>query len=158
MLTNFAVYITATGQVNRIGSCDSTAVSAQAQTGETAVDTTTIVVDPATQYYLSGVLTARPLMTSVATWDVTSITANGTSTATLGFGLPNPTTVNVTASVNLLSFSQVYRLPPTVTTVLTSTDTVTTGSFLLKTEMVGEYEVTAIAFPYQSNTVIITGT
>jgi hypothetical protein len=98
-------------------------------------------------YYPSGTRTTRPLFTTSNSWNATTITANGTSTATFGSSLPNPTSV-VVEYTNTISSSQ---------QVLQSLDT-TDGSFSLNTTLAGTYLVSFTAFPYQKYSQIITAT
>ncbi len=138
----FTVYNTTTGEILRTGQVPDDMLTIQAQTGETVVEA---IANPATEYYSAGVKTARPLLTTVATWDVTSIIANGTFKATLGATLPNPTTVSVK--------------PPANSGIAAIADqTVTDGTFTLATTVAGAYVVTAKAFPYQDYTVTINAT
>lgn len=139
---NFAVYKTTTGEILRIGKVPDDMLTIQAGTGETVVEA---VADPATEYYLAGVKTARPLLTTVATWSTLTLVANGVATATLGATLPNPTKINITPPANL-------GIAPI------AEQTVVDGSFVLSTTVAGAYKVTAKAFPYQDYTVTINGT
>lgn len=138
-MKQYVVYVTASGEVLRTGNCLDDDLALQAGTGETAVQDT---ANDATEYYPSGVKTTRPLITSVATWDTTSITANGTAKATLGSSLPNPSTVFITPPAGL-------GLPAV------APQTVTDGTFRLSTTVPGAYTVTVRAFPYQDYTVTI---
>lgn len=138
-MKSFAVYKTTTGEILRTGQVPDAMVAIQAQTGEAAIEA---VADPATEYYSAGVKTARPLLTTVATWSVTSISANGTAKATLGATLPNPTAITIVPPAGL-------GIAPI------AEQTVTDGSFELSTTVAGAYIVTAKAFPYQDYTVTI---
>lgn len=141
-MINFVTYLIATGLVLRAGVCADDDLALQAGTGETAVEDT---ASDLTDYYPSGVKTTRPLITSVATWDTTSITANGTAKATLGAGLPNPTTVRVIPPAGM-GFAAV------------AAQTVTDGTFRLSTTVTGAYVVRVEAFPYQDYEVTINAT
>lgn len=141
-MKNYVVYITATGEILRTGVCQDADVALQAATGQTSVEDT---ANQATEYYPSGVKTARPLLTTVATWSALTLVANGTATVTLGSTLPNPTKITVTPPPNL----GIAAIPE---------QTVTDGSFVLSTTVAGAYTVTARAFPYQDYTVTINGT
>jgi len=159
MQVNYAVYITSTGEVLQNGSCDDTMVALQAQSaGETAIDTGEIVVDSKTQYYVAGVLTPRPLLTSVATWDVTSIVADGVSTATLGPGLPNPSTVIMEGSIpDIINKDSTYRFT-TSSGIVPAIDEVTDGSYTITTTTTGLFTIIVESFPYQTYTTTISGT
>lgn len=122
---------------------------ANAVTNNTPSGATAYVGDPldtsAIYYYVSGVKTARPLMSTVGSWNTTSITADGISTATFGSSLPNPTTV-------------VVQLPIGVGLTIPGPITVTTGSFSLTTPVPGIYNVIIDAFPYVQLATEITAT
>lgn len=141
-MKNFVVYTTTTGEILRTGQVPDDMLTIQAQTGETAVEA---MADPATEYYSAGVKTARPLLTTVATWSATSIVANGTAKATLGTTLPNPTAITIVPPAGL----GIAAIPD---------QTVIDGSFELSTTVAGAYKVTAKAFPYQDYTVTINAT
>lgn len=96
-------------------------------------------------YYLSGVLTARPLLSTVATWSTLAITANGSSTATLGSGLPNPTTITII-------------VPGSTGIAQVAPQTITSGSFSLTTTQPGTYVVETSCFPYVDTAVSIIAT
>lgn len=108
---------------------DNTPVGMSAYQGE---DTDT----DAEWYYVSGVKTARPLFSSVATWNKTTIDADGVDTATLS-GLPNPT-------------NMVVQVPMGKGLDLPGPFTETSGSFSLTTTVAGTYLVLVEAFPYQT--------
>ncbi len=89
------------------------------------------------------VIVAKPLITAVATWNVTTIDADGVDAATLGAGLPNPTTITVEA--------------------LTGEDAedvadfdVADGVLVLKSLVVGTFSISAKASGYQYYTQTIT--
>lgn len=141
-MIDFVIYLTTTGQVLRTGVCADDDFALQAGAGETAIADT---ANDQTDYYPSGVKTTRPLITSVATWDTTSIVANGTAKATLGATLPNPTTAFIEPPSGL-GFASV------------PVQTVTDGTFRLSTTVAGAYLVTVKAFPRQDYTVTINAT
>jgi hypothetical protein len=89
------------------------------------------------------VLTTKPLITTVATWDVTTIDADGIDAATLGAGLPNPTEI----SIQIITAEGAETIAPF---------NATTGSLVLKSLIIGTYLVTARAAGYKDYTVSIT--
>lgn len=131
--------------VSQIGAdldLDSTAVTANTPAGHTAYEG--LMTDTTYEwYYVGATKTARPLFSSVATWNTTTITANGTSTATLGPGLPNPTGV-------------VIDIPRSSGLDIPAPQTVTSGSFSLTTTVPGVYRVQVKAFPYQGTVYEVT--
>lgn len=140
----YAIYNTTTGEIKKVfGVLPDDTVTVPANVGSGEASSLETSVDPDTEYYVSGVKTTRPLMTTVATWDTTSITANGTSSATLGPSLPNPTNILVSFSIPSIDGSG-------------TSITETSGSFSLTTVAAGSYTVTATAFPYQTYTTVIT--
>ena len=92
---------------------------------------------------VDAVLVARPLVTTVATWDVTTIDADGTDAATLGAGLPDPTSI----SIVIITAQGAEQIVPF---------DVTDGSLVLKSLIIGMYSVTARAAGYKDYTVSIT--
>ena len=88
-------------------------------------------------------LSTKPLITTVATWDVTTIDADGVDAATLGAGLPNPTSI----SILIITARGAEQIAPF---------DVTDGSFVLKSLIAGTYSVTARAAGYKDYTVSIT--
>lgn len=138
--TYFVVYSDTTGELLRVGMCDETLVSAQEiNAGETAVAVNAFY-QPSEYYWhlVNDELTERPDFT--ATWDVTTITANGSSTATLET-LPNPTTIVITVPVGVNSVAD---------------QNITDGSFEMTTNVTGVYTITATAFPYKTQSWEIT--
>jgi hypothetical protein len=89
------------------------------------------------------VLSTKPLLTTVATWDKVSIHATGTDAATLGTGLPNPTEI----SIQVITAEGAETIAPF---------NATTGSLVLKSLIIGTYSVTARAAGYKDYTVSIT--
>lgn len=92
-------------------------------------------------------MTTRALLSTVATWNKTSITANGVDSCTLS-GLPNPTTVTI-------------ELPLTsvISAATVLTYTITDGSFTLSTNDPGTYTVRVLnKFPYAPYSQVITAT
>lgn len=70
-------------------------------------------------------ITSRPAMS--ASWNKTTITADGVDTATFGSGIPSGT------KVDCISFPQTVTPP--------SQETITTGSFSFAADVVGEYVI-----------------
>lgn len=133
----FIVYRDSDGAILRSGECPDDTLSLQAQTDETAIEGE---ANDSTQYISGGVVTARPTLT--ATWNKTTITANGSDTATFGSTLPNPTTVTVGVPVSATA---------------PEAEQVTTGTFSIATPISGEYTVTVMPpFPYMPVTQVIT--
>lgn len=98
-------------------------------------------VDPKTNYVLSGVVTPRPLFSSVATFNKTTITADGTDSAVLGPSLPNPTTVQAISSPSGGES--------------TSLTTITDGSLTIKSSIQGFIRISLKAFPYQDELFLV---
>ena len=136
----YVVYITGTGEIVRNFYGDTASAAAQAGSGESVLAGSG---DPAEKYITGGVITTRPALTGVATWDTLAIDADGVDAATLGSGLPNPTAV--------------YVVPRTAEAIEHSA-TVTDGSLVFKTTVVGTFEITAVAFPYKNYTVEVVAT
>lgn len=136
-----------TGEIERqIGADitnDATAVSSNTPSGYSAY-LGDLADTPEKFYYVGATKTAKPVFTTSGSWDTTSITANGTSTATFS-SLPNPTEVVV-----IVPFVQGVSQPGLIT--------VTSGSFALTTTVPGNYVVTFATFPYQPLTTTITAT
>lgn len=136
-MTAYVVYDTASGRVKRLLNCEPSHISANVQTGESSLEG---VADSQTQYISGGAITARPSIT--ATWNKTTIAANGADAAVLGATLPNPTTVSVKVPAGAVSPSD---------------ETVTGGSFSLATPIAGSYAVTVTPpFPTRVHTQTIT--
>jgi len=89
------------------------------------------------------VLADKTLITTIATWDKTAIADDGVDAATLGAGLPNPTEI----MIQILTALGAEPIVPF---------NATTGSFVLKSLIVGTYKVTARAAGYKDYTVEIT--
>lgn len=94
-----------------------------------------------TNYVLSGVITSRPLFSSVAMFNKTTITADGSDSAVLGPNLPNPTTV------------QAIGLPAGGES--TSLTTITDGSLTVKSSVPGFIQFKLRAFPYQDEIFLV---
>lgn len=92
-------------------------------------------VDPSTAYVLSNNISPRPLFSTVATFDKTTIDADGTDSATLGPSLPNPTQISC------------LQVPVGGGTVeLTE---ITDGKIVIKSSLPGLIYFNLQAFPYQ---------
>ena len=112
------------------------------QPANTTIYTANVSDTGDTIYAFGGNIIARPLFTSVGSWNTLSITANGVSTASFISSLPNPTQVSIVLPSGLGSSH--------------SGTSVTTGTFNLTTTVAGSYVVTFTAFPYQTLTTTIT--
>lgn len=144
MTISYTVYDNTSGQIQYFGTVpDSTHYALIPVTVYQTLTTDSIDSD-AHWYYVSGVLTARPLLTSVASWSTTSITANGVSSAVFGSGIPNPTTVSIIQQGN-----------KAVTPV---SGTITSGTLTITANYPGTYLVTMNVFPYQDYSQVITAT
>lgn len=147
MDTFVAIYKTATGQITkRLVIPDDYAMSiADANTGSgEAYITLTSDFDPAVSYVdtVGLVLVDRPLLSTVATWSATALTANGVATVTLGSSLPSNTIVRFISTPDAVG-----AVPD---------QTVADGSFSFSTLATGAYIVNTFAFPYQDTTTTIT--
>lgn len=94
-----------------------------------------------TDYFPSGVYTTRPKLSSVATWDKETLRGDGTDTATLGTGLPNPTYLRL--------------LPQEAPGVSEVEGTCVDGSASITFQTAGVYHILAQAWPYQDETYIL---
>lgn len=139
----FIIYTTSTGEIRNYIEQDDIS---DAPTGPAGTSTMEVTVGlAASLYYVpSGVLTARPYLSSVATWDSTTLTANGVDTVTLGSGLPATTTYTIT--------------PLSDNGVDVVTGSVTDGSLTITTDAVGPFKVELDGiFPYLTDVEVITG-
>lgn len=153
-MSNTLIIHNSTGRILRtyVGTYASPTDLTDTASGELYVEETSpVLIDPGAykMNFSGGVYTraARPLLSTVATWNKTSITANGTDSATLS-GLPNPTTI-------------VIDLPAgsTIDSSITLTYTITDGSFTLTANAPGTYTIHAYdPFPYQTYSQTITAT
>jgi hypothetical protein len=96
------------------------------------------IVDPGT----NNAVTTRPLLSTIASWTATSLSANGTATVTLS-SLPNPSNYSI-------------QVPEGVNSI--PDGVVTTGSLIFKTNYPGLYTVTIDSFPFQLYKQTITAT
>jgi len=145
----YAIYTVATGEIQKVISLsedDTTdTVANNVSVGE---DFITADAEPLRDevYVVSGVLTARPALSAIATWNKTSITANGVDSATLGSGLLNPTTIKVHPDVDAMKNGGDGALV-----------VVTDGSITFATEAAGKYDFEVVnPFPYLPTTYTIT--
>jgi len=97
-------------------------------------------------YFPSTIRTTRPLLTTVASWNKTTLISDGTDSVTFGSGLPNPTTVNI-------SFISIGLLPPNDVTQV-----VTDGTLTITTTVLLDLQINIDVFPYQPYSQIITVT
>lgn len=144
MTISYTVFTNSTGKIDSYGVVPDAAHYALIPFVSGQTVTTDSIDTDANWYYLGGVLTPRPLLTTLATWSTLAITANGISSAVLGSGLPNPTPV----SIQLLNKSGVMPV----------TGSVTTGSLTITANYPGSYQVTTNIFPYKDYQVIIVAT
>jgi hypothetical protein len=132
----FIVYRNSDGMILRTGEFQEGVLASQAGAGETAISGT---ADDILEYISGGSVTSRPVIS--ATWNKTSIIANGIDSAILGSALPNPTSV-------LVSVPPGATLPPE--------EIVVTGSFSFATPIAGSYTIKVIPpFPYQPHEQVI---
>lgn len=94
-----------------------------------------------TEYFPGGVYTKRPKFSEVATWDKETLRGDGTDTATLGTGLPNPTYLRL--------------LPQEAPGVSEVEGTCVDGSASITFQTSGVYHILAQAWPYQDETYIL---
>ena len=129
-MTIYAIYYTANGEINQIYQGDDPSAFV-------GPDEDTIIVDDSvsdtTSYVLGGVITPRPLLTSINSWDTTSFTADGVTTITFGSSLPVGTAYTIKSPLGVASDS----------------GTITDGSLSISTVVPGEYLLTLEIFPYQ---------
>lgn len=142
-MKNYTIYVIATGQVVQSGTCaDDALASFPLAAGQAILEDAELDGD---QMIVAGAPAARPLLTSVATWDTLAIAANGIAKATLGAGLPNPSSILVAPPARLG-----IATPPE--------QVVTDGTFTFATTVPGAYVVTVSAFPYLDYEVTINAT
>lgn len=136
---NYVVYKNSNGQILRVGECNAEDFENQALTGQTVIEDS---ADDREHYISGSAVTSRPTIT--ATWDKTSVTANGSDTATLGSTLPNPTSVSVAVPDGA---------------VTPDDEVVTGGTFSFATSIAGNYIINVTPpFPYLSHTQVIVAT
>jgi len=146
-MINYIVFITATGEiVTNISMLEEALLDTVTASVTAGRDYLAVAGNRNTQYVVTGVVTARPALSVVATWSATTI-ASGV-TATLGTTLPVETVVTVVASgaVQLLGgrgHSVVF---------------VNDGSFEFSSTIPGTYTVSVECFPYLNTTYTITVT
>lgn len=130
----YAIYDNTTGMILSILEVladDTVTIPGNTGVGQTAVQDDT--VDDDLHYYVAGVRTNRPLLSTANSWSATTVVANGINTITFGSSLPNPTTANVSSITGDAGLS----------------GTVTDGTFEFSTNIAGSYFVDLEAFPYQ---------
>lgn len=119
--------------VKKLQTLDVDLANANVESGEFILNSD---LDPETQY-ITGVgttntITTRPLLSTIVSWNTTTITANNSSTATLS-GIPVGSNYNITVPTGVTS------IPPGTTTT----------SLNFKTDFPGLYTVEIDSFPYQ---------
>lgn len=145
----YTIYTVATGEIQKVFAMneeDTTdTITNNTGAGEAFVSGE-IEPDRDTQYVVDDVLTDRPPLSDVATWDKTSITADGVDSCTLGAGLPNPTIIKVHPDAVASKNGAIGALV-----------NVTDGSITFGTESVGSYRFEVInPFPYLPTNYTIT--
>lgn len=147
---DYVIYNDSTGKITQFGRIDSQptfegapeAPAPLVPSGHTRLTNESVDSD-LTWYYPSGVKTARPLFSTVASWNKTTIDGDGVDAATFGSSLPNPTSAS-------------YRKG---TTGPWSTETsVTSGTYSFTATESGTYYIRLSAFPYQDYEATITVT
>jgi hypothetical protein len=148
-MTTFAAFNSTTGNITKIIVDNSDEAAATVAVNVGAGEESISVTDETTpaNWYITNPgttkdLTARPLLSTVATWSATSVTANNVATITFGSSLPNPTAIEI--------------IGPAGTTPLSGN--VTDGTLTLSVGLVGEYIVKVTVFPYVTQSYTITGT
>lgn len=131
-MIHFLTYDTSTGEIKTTGTCQSDLLDAQPV--DVGVSVMEGIADFNTQYVSSGIITNKPKFTLSSSWNTTSITADGISSAIFGPSLPNGTLVTLT-------------VPTEVGTVNPFTET--SGSLTINTTIPGTYIVKLQLFPYQ---------
>lgn len=144
MSSNYVLAASANGPIVANGTVpNASQIAEQSGNGLTAYTGTG---SPATHYMVGGVITARPDLGTVAVVsNVGGWQADGTDVYSYGSGLPNPTTVKITANG-----AAGYTFTPV------APFTVTDGILNLTTNMPGDYVITLDAFPYQTKTLNVT--
>lgn len=139
----FVLYTTSTGKILNYIEQDDLSDPPTPGSGQTVLEVSvgTVVTD---YYVVDGVVTLRPDLSAVATWDSLTLTANGVDTVTLGPSLPASTTYTITQTTD-------NGIDPV-------TGTVTDGSLTITTDAVGSFVVQLDGvFPYLADDVVITG-
>tara|TARA_R110000851_G_scaffold211412_5_gene363989 strand:+ start:3544 stop:3996 length:453 start_codon:yes stop_codon:yes gene_type:complete len=150
-MIQYITYNTLTGKigVNYSGSILSAdMVLALLNDNEDYITSTDVTQYTGNLYYItdlgnSNTISARPIMSNFASWNKTSIQADGVDEAVFGTSLP---TVNVEV------------IPNGILEIETSSITVTDGSFEFSTPYAGKYVINIDYFPYQYYTETIKAT
>lgn len=139
-MIDFITYNISDGKIIQTGKCQPQLLSAQTtSTGQSVIDG---IADLSKSYISGGVVTPRPLFTTSSSWNTTSITANGTSTATFGSTIPSGTVATIIANT-----AKVASITPI---------TITDGSLNITSNVVGTYDITFSKFPYLDYKVRVT--
>jgi len=133
----YAIYLTSNGFINQLYTGDDPSPYVDPGEGVAIVDAS---IDDDTHYFPTGVLTVRPYFDTVASWNTTTLGADGVQVITYGSTLPSGTTYEV--------------IPPQGVAV--SSGTITDGIFSMKTLVIGSYQLTLRSFPYQDYKATIT--
>lgn len=130
-MSDFARYNASTGEVLATGQIDDSQIQYQDPTGLYIGD-----IDGTTQYInvSNGAVVARPTLPA---WSATTLAADGTSSITIGPGLPSSTLIVVDVPMNL-GLAPVFGYNET------------SGTFTFKTTVAGKYTITIKPFPYQN--------
>jgi len=148
-MINYILYTTATGEIFNSVTAEADSIDltyimtmhpdfdSDTQSYMSTVDR----VEPFSNYVLSGTVTPRPLLSSAATFNKTTITADGSDSAVLGPNLPNPTTVQ---AVGLPAGGESAALT-----------TITDGSLTIKSTVPGLIQFKLRAFPYQDELFLV---
>lgn len=136
-MNTYAIYLLSDGSINQLYTGDDPTPYVDPGEGVAIVDPE---VDDDTHYFPAGVLTVRPYFDTVASWNTTTLGADGVQVITYGSSLPSGATYEV--------------IPPQGVAV--SSGTITDGIFSMKTLVIGSYQLTLRKFPYQDYTVRIT--
>lgn len=144
-MLNYVIYNTSTGEITKslqiYDENDTVSVANNVGGGEASLQEDG---EPSTHYVTGGVSTPKLALSTVATWNTTTIDADGVDAATLGSSLPNPTRITVIASApGIAPITQVN---------------VTTGTFTLTTTTPGTYTVITEVFPYLNTSTTIEAT
>ena len=148
-MTTFAIFNTTTGQISTLIIEDSATITDTVTANTGGSDDSGIVPDGTdlnVQYITNPLTTkdivARPLLSTIASWSATSVTANNVATITFGSSLPNPTAIEIAVPAGTAPLS----------------GNVTDGTLTLSVGLVGEYIVKVTVFPYVTQSYTITGT
>lgn len=134
----YSIYNQATGEIRATISTDPGSASANVGPGEAFAEETELL-PPDTWYYPGGVKTERPLLSSAASWNKTTIAADGVDAATLS---------------NLPIGSRVLIYPSTLGPAGQSLEPVVIdetvdASLSVTSQVVMSYTVEIFSFPYK---------